>query len=195
MSMINLLTETTVWEQRQIAKRAESAVRRYFSRDAELILNRKITGVAQGVYTLLPEEQGMADLFQQCAFQAQTDAREAEADNIRLAAVLDYEQALRDIARLTLLIDGRAEVTAVEEVPEEIDPDTGEILVAYVAPAPAIPAIAPLALTIDSIDETGDPVIIDNPAYIAAVAERDTAQAVIDAASPETLDLWGLRHA
>lgn len=193
--MINLLTESKVWEQRQIAKRAESAVRRYFSRDAELILNRKVTGVAQGLYTLLPEEQGLADLFQQCAFQAQTDAREAEADNIRLAAVLAYEQALRDTARLTLLIDGRAEIPAADEVLEEIDPDTGEVLAAYVAPAPAIPAIAPLPLTIDSVDETGDPAIIDNPAYISAVAERDTAQAVIDAASQDTLDLWGLRHA
>lgn len=192
--MIDLLTETKVWEQRQIAKRAEGEVRRLFSRDQELVLNRKVTGVAQGVYVMTPEEAEQATAFQAAAFAAQAVAIEAEADNVRLALVLAYEQAQRDLASLTLLIDGRAEVPAVEEVPEETDPDTGEILVAYVAPVPAVPAIDPLPLTIETYDEAGDPVTVDNPAYIDAVAARDTAQALIDGASQDTLDLVEARQ-
>lgn len=192
--MIDLLSEQAVWEPRQIAKRAEGEVRKHFSVSDELILNRKLQGVAQGLYTLSETEQAKAALFQQAAFQAQAVARQAEADNAKLALVLEYEQAERELARLDLLLNGRAEVPAVEEVLEELDPSTGEVLVEYVAPVAAIPAIEPLAQTLDSVDEQGNPTTIANPAHVQAVAERDAAQSILDSVSTDTLELVELRQ-
>jgi hypothetical protein len=187
--MIDLLTAKTAWEPRQIAKRAEGEVRKHFSVSDELILNRKLQGVAQGLYTLSDAEQAKAALFQQAAFQAQAVARQAEEDNAKLALVLAHEQAEKELVRLDLLLNGRAEVPAVEEVLEERDPETGEVLVEYVAPVAAVPAIEPLAQTVDSVDEQGNPVSIPNPVRVQAVAEQDAAQAVITGASAETLEL------
>lgn len=185
--MIDLLTETQAWEPRQIAKRAEWEVRKHFSRDQELILNRKVTGAAQGLYTLSEEESASLALFQQSAFAAQQVARQAEADNALLVQILGVEQAERTLAEQTLLIAGRAAVPAVEEVPEQIDPDTGEVIQEYVPGVPAIPAIEPLAPTIESTDEQGNPLTVDNPAYVQAVEARNTAQAVLDGVGAEVL--------
>lgn len=192
--MIDLLTENRAWEPRQIAKRAEALLRQQFSVSDELILNRKVKGAMQGVYTLSPDEEARAAAFQAAAFAAQAAARQAEADNAKLKDVLAYEQAQRDLAEHSLRIEGRAEVPAVEEVPEQRDPDTGEVVQEYVPAQPAIPAIEPLPTTIDTVDEQGNPVTADNPSYVQAVAARDAAQAVIDAATQDTLDLLEARR-
>ncbi|HBN15070.1 MAG: hypothetical protein CMQ46_13945 [Gammaproteobacteria bacterium] len=99
-----------------------------------------------------------------------------EAKNALLISVIEYEQAVRRKAELELLINGRE---AVEEVPEETDPVTGEVTQEYV---PAIEAVEPMAQTIDQEGET-----VDNPDYLAAVAELAECQAVIDGAGAEVL--------
>jgi len=90
-------------------------------------------------------------------------------------AALDYEQAVRDVAALTLLINGR---TAVAEVPEVLDPQTGEIIQQYV---PAVSAVEPLD--------------IDSAAYADADGELVSANLIISTASQEVLDLVALRAA
>lgn len=113
-----------------------------------------------------------------------------EADLAKNALLIDtiaYERAQADVERLTLRINGRAEQV---EVPEETDPETGVISQEYVPYVPAIEAIPP---QIDSVDDQGNPVTADNPAYLEAVAARDAAQAVIDGAGQDVLDLVALR--
>ena len=193
--MIDLLADQKAWGPRQIAKRAELEVRKLFSRDAEMIINRKVTGAAQGVYTLTDTEAASVVAFQTAAFTAQVVARQAEIDNEKLAKVLAYEQAGRDILRLSLLIDGRVEVPAIEEVLEEIDPVTFEVLTAAVAAVALVPAIEPLALTVETFDEAGVLVTAANPAYLKAADEESDARALIDTASIETSSLVALRAA
>ena len=191
--MIDLLADQKAWGPRQIAKRAELEVRKLFSRDAEMIINRKVTGAAQGVYTLTDTEAASVVAFQTAAFNAQVVARQAEIDNVKLTEVLAYEQAGRDILRLSLLIDGRVEVPAIEEVLEEIDPDTFEVLVEGVTPVALVPAIEPLALTVETFDEAGVLVVIDNPELLQAVADQGEAAAAINGATLATLELAELR--
>lgn len=97
-------------------------------------------------------------------------------------AALDYEQAVRDVAALTLQINGRG---GVAEVLEEIDPQTGEIIQPYV---PAVSAVEPLAATVEQNE-----LVVSNPDYLAAVEALAAAEAVIAAAAQEVLDLVALR--
>jgi len=70
-------------------------------------------------------------------------------------------------------------------VPEQTDPETGEVTQEYVAP---VSAIDPLSLTIEVEGET-----VDNPEYLAATTELANVQAVIDGASQDVLDLVSQR--
>lgn len=187
--MIDLLTEQTQWETRQIDKRVVSIIRQKYSLNEEQLLSRILHGHQLGTYTLNTEEQEQVSAYQAHAEAARAIGRQAKADNALLGEILAYEQALRDVAELTLRIEGRAEVPAVEEVLEELDPETGEVLVEYVAPVAAIPAVEPLAQTVEQTDEEGVTTTVPNPAYVEAVAARDTAQAVIDNVKPEVL-VW-----
>lgn len=106
-----------------------------------------------------------------------------EARNALLISALDYERAQRVVPRLTLKIDGR---DAVEGQAEVIDENTGEIVVEAIE---ARAAVAPLPVTIEAVDENGQAIQVENPAYAEAVAARAAAQAVIDGAGQEVLDL------
>jgi|GEM_PF-1055559 len=100
--MIDLQNETKAWEPRQIAKRAEAMVRSQFSVAEELILSRKLQGVAQGAYTLSSEEEAQVAAFQATTLAAQAAGVQAAADNTLLVDVLAYEQAQRRLARYRL---------------------------------------------------------------------------------------------
>lgn len=101
-----------------------------------------------------------------------------EAKAEQLCQALAYETAVRDVARLTLLINGRE---AVEEVPEELDPETDEVLVQW---SPAVEAMEPLTETIIVGEEE-----ITNPAYAEALGKLSDAQNIIDGAGEELLQL------
>ena len=109
----------------------------------------------------------------------------AVADNILLKKIVSYEQAEIRLARY-ILSEG---VTGVDEIPEVIDPDTGEITQEYV---PAIIAIDPLPLTIEVpvYDEegvqTGTETIL-NPPVVQDASERVVAQETIDKANAEVI--------
>lgn len=185
--MIDLMTARTAWEERQIDKRVVAMIRQRYSLNEEQLLSRILHGSQLGTYQLSPEEQAEVAAYQAHAEACRTVGHQEKVANEVLKAVLAYEQAARDVAELTLRIEGRAEVPAVVEVPEETDPVTGEVIQEYVAPVPAIPAVEPLATTLDTVDEQGNPVTINNLAYIEAVGQRDTAQAIIDSATAEVL--------
>lgn len=133
------------------------------------------------------ENVAMLDQFiadkQVCYLRRVTD----EGRNALLKDAIAYEQAQRDVERLTLKIHGRE---AVEEVPEETDPETGETIRQFVAP---ISAVEPIPMQIESVDDDGNPATIENPAYVEAMAARDAAQAIIDGAGQDVLDLVAQR--
>jgi len=114
--MIDLQTETKAWEPRQIAKRAEAQVRQQFSVAEEMILNRKLQGVASGAYTLSAEEQAQVAAFQAVTLQAQQAAIQAHQDNELLKQALAYERALARLARYRLA-DGLSGGWSVIDIP------------------------------------------------------------------------------
>jgi hypothetical protein len=187
--MIDLLTEQTQWETRQIDKRVVSMIRQKYSLNEEQLLSRILHGHQLGTYQMSADEQAEVSAYQYHAEAARVIGRQAKADNALLGEILAYEQAVRDVAELSLLIEGRAEVPAVEEVSEELDPETGEVLVEYVAPVAAIPAIEPLTQTVEQTDEEGVTTTVPNPAYVEATEALQAAQAVIDNVKPEVL-VW-----
>ena len=101
-----------------------------------------------------------------------------------LDQVLAYEQAQRDVAALTLRINGR---DAVSEVPEIIDEETLEVTQVFV---PAVEAVEPM-LAVVTIDGEEFPA----PTYTKLVGELDEAQAVINNISEDVLATVALRQA
>ena len=128
MSFVDLMG-SVAWSQDDIARRAQRTVLQQFTRQQIRDLDDMVTGQATGMYELTEEEQARVVAYGAAKLQARADRLEAEADNELLIQVLAYEQALRDVADLTLQINGR---DAVSEVTEETDPLTGEIIQPYV---------------------------------------------------------------
>jgi len=84
---------------------------------------------------------------------------------------------------------------AVPEVPETVDPDTGEIIQEYIS---AIPEIEPLpeTITVATYDEYGNKMgeqTVPNPPVVKDEQERLEAQAIIDSADTDTLNIVGYR--
>ncbi|HJV54318.1 MAG TPA: hypothetical protein VJ652_22835 [Noviherbaspirillum sp.] len=136
-----------VWSEADIVNRTEALVRSEFSRDAEMILQRKATGALLGQYVMTEEEQAELARFATVTALARKAGVDARADMALLRAALDVEAAQR--RRALPVFDG----------PEAL--------------------------------EDGSP----NPAVQVDADERTGAQAVIDAAAPETLDLVAARAA
>ncbi|MDF1622529.1 MAG: hypothetical protein P1V33_03545 [Pseudohongiella nitratireducens] len=105
-----------------------------------------------------------------------------ESKNQLLIDTLAHEAALRRKSELELLMNGRDEVI---EMPEQRDPETGEITQAYVAP---VPGIDPLPTYIEVEGET-----VENPVYLAAITDLAEVQSIIDGASTEVLALVSTR--
>ncbi|MET3998823.1 hypothetical protein [Marinobacterium sp. MBR-109] len=185
--MINLLTEQKAWETRQIDKRVVAMIRQRYSLNDEQLLSRILHGAALGTYQMSDQEQAEVQAYQDHAEACRAVGRLAKANNQLLIGVLAYEQAQRDVARLTLLINGRDYVPAVPEVPEERDPETGQVTQEYQPPVPAVEAVEPLPPTVDQHDENGTLQTVDNPEYLAALDALNTAQAVIENVEPEVL--------
>lgn len=110
-----------------------------------------------------------------------------EVKNELLIAAIAYETAAAELPRIELSISGRQ---AVEEIQEEIDPLTLEVLQEAVA---GLEGLEPLAETVLSQNEEGEEIEIPNPAKYApetgAIARRDAALAVIQTTSAEVLDI------
>lgn len=152
-SFVNLFGND-VWSEADIVRRTEAELHGVVSKDAELILSRKMIGFSLGRIIPTPEEQADLILYETAAYQAQQSGIAARTDMALLQSALGYEQALR---RLMLpVVTKPAMVTVVDDAHAHVE--------------------------------------IINPAIAADEAERAAAQAVLDAASPETLSLVALRN-
>lgn len=152
-SFVNLLGND-VWSEADIVRRTEAELHGVVSKDAELILSRKMIGFSLGRVIPTAQEQAELLVYEMASYQAQQSGIAARADMALLQSALDYEQAQ---ARLLL-------------------------------PAVTMPAM------ITIINELDAHVEIINPAIAADEAERAAAQAVLDAATSETLALVLLRN-
>lgn len=98
MSSFVDLMGRAVWSEEDIVRRTEAMLRGEFSLEQELILNRKLKGVENGVYVLTPGEAQELAAFQAASFRAQTEGFYARYDMARLRLALDVEEAERRLA-------------------------------------------------------------------------------------------------
>jgi len=200
-SFINPVVENKAWSSGDIARRADQLIRGHIRSQNEQELTRKVLGLIMGDYPFSAKESTELAEFSSSSLDAQASRRLSEAANAALILALNYEQAQRDLQAANVLLDGVPEVPeveAVEGVDAVVDELTGEVItpaIEAVEYAALIPAIEPLALTVESFDEAGEPITIDNPAYITQRDKRDNAQTVIDGASADTLALITEREA
>ncbi|WP_417257341.1 hypothetical protein [Celeribacter sp.] len=100
-----------------------------------------------------------------------------EANNIFNIQLAAYRAAVERLAKYRLA-DGRPETS--REVPTGLFDEEGAEIVETVI----TPAIEPLEPTVERMNEEGEAEQVPNPLIVADDAERDAAQAVIDA-TPE----------
>jgi hypothetical protein len=143
-----------VWSEQDIVNRTEAMIRSEFSDAEQVILNRKVAGVAFG-FAMSESEQAQLLRFQALCLEAQAAGAVARTAMGLLQGAMDVEAAT---ARLAL-------------------------------PAVTVPE------TVFVIDEEGQAVEVPNPAIEADAVERAAAQAVIDGADLDVLDLVEMRHA
>lgn len=179
MSFVDLMGDTTFTEA-QIGQRLLDLERQRFSAREELVLSRIAAGISLGVYTSTAEEQAQIGAFNAFMGEMVALAAQVRADNQLLVETLAYEEAQRRLSQAVAL-DGRAEQLAVAAICDE----TGNVL----APAvPYLPAVEPVPEFIEIDGEQ-----VRNPVVVQDEAERAAAQAVIDGAGADILDLAGLR--
>lgn len=98
MSFIDLMSHT-IFTESDILKRTESMIRTYYSREQENILNRKMTGVMTGTYTLSESESMEIQDFSIKIMQARQVNIKATADNELLKKIIEVEKSyLRSIS-------------------------------------------------------------------------------------------------
>lgn len=187
-SHVDLMGNTTFTVE-QLARRWKRESEKPGHRRAEQFkdLNQWKDNIPEGHPAVSQKNLDGINAFASLTLQCQENLAADLAKNELLKSAIAYEQAQRDVAYWQLKIDGRDERL---EVPEETDPETGEVTQEYVS---YLSPIEPIPQTIDTLDEDGDPVTVDNPTYLEAVAARDAAQSVIDAASQNTIDLVAAR--
>lgn len=120
MSFINLLAND-VWSEADIINKTEAELHSVVSKEAELILSRKMIGFSLG--RIIPTAQEQADLlaYEIASYQAQQSGIAARADMVLLQSALDYERALRRLmlpavtkpAMVTVVDDAHAHVEII----------------------------------------------------------------------------------
>lgn len=163
---------------------AQDEIARLYSASNELNLQRKISGLALGMYQPTPEELAEIEAYKNHLIAVQTETAQAIIDNQLLIDTIAYENALVRLQQYKLSV-GRPEQT--------VYPDPDDDTVFYM-----IGAIEPLPATIEQwvYSEDGNAaslVQVQNPLIVADEAERAEAQLVIDNVTEETLCLYEQR--
>lgn len=91
-SFINLMSDD-VWSDADITRRTEAMVRAEFSADAEIILNRKVSGHGLGAYALTAEDAAEIQRFNAVVQAAAAAGALAHVDMAQLAQALAVEAA------------------------------------------------------------------------------------------------------
>jgi hypothetical protein len=175
----------------QLKKRYDLEMQRLFPSHKEKAMNRKNVGASQGKYVLNQNDIDDETAFDNLAQTLLGEIAQAEIDNQLLIDTIIYEKAKIRLNKY-ILSEG---VVAVDEIPEIIDEESGEIIQEY---EPAIQYIAPLPTSIEqnTFDENGNPTgteMISNPIIVEDENQRNEAQSVIDNANIEAIDLYNLR--
>jgi len=97
MSFINLMAND-VWSEADIVAKTEALIHTHFSKEQELILNRKATGVALSQYTLSAAEMLELQNYAAKSHAARLEGEAARADMQVLAQVLALEAAMQQLA-------------------------------------------------------------------------------------------------
>lgn len=97
MSFIDMMADR-IWTDAEITNRTEAMVRAVVSVAEELVLNRKLQGVALGQYTLTAADQAQMALLAQVGYAAQQEGIAARHDTLVLREVLSVEAAIRTLA-------------------------------------------------------------------------------------------------
>lgn len=118
MSFVDLMKDD-VFSDIDITNRTEAFVRSRFSRDAEGIINRKITAVILGQYVMTPEEQLELQEFSALTMEARQMGIEATLDNEKLKKALSYESTYRKLQE--------ALAKPVSEDPDEAEAQMQEV--------------------------------------------------------------------
>lgn len=92
MSFVDLMSND-VWSEADILRRTEAIVRSQFTDEQERILNRKITGMILGKYTLSESEVAELTNFQTIVFLAQQEGLNATTDMDLLLRTFPVESA------------------------------------------------------------------------------------------------------
>lgn len=177
-----------IYTEQQIQKRLAKLERARFSARDEEILARIASGTALGMYTPTAEEQALMAEFNTFMADMVALGAEVRADNQFVAQKVAYIKATDRLAQY-VLSEGRAAIYEEQptgEYDENGDPIMGTVLVSE--------AIDPLPATVEQPvydPETGEQTgteEVPNPAIVQDVAEREAAQAVIDATPQEVID-------
>lgn len=162
---------------------AQDEIARLYSPSSEANLQRKISGLALGMYQPTPEELAEIEAYKDHLIFVQTETAQAVIDNQLLIDTIAYENALVRLQQYELSV-GRPEQT--------IYPDPNDDTIFYM-----IGAIDPLPATVEqwAYNEQGEAlwVEVSNPLIIEDEAERSAAQGIIDNATDVVLTLYSLR--
>lgn len=96
-SFINMMASDR-WSEQDIVNRTEAMIAAEFPPADQVILNRKVTAAAAGMYQLTDEEMAEVTRFNALCLEARQAGEDARADMRLLEKVLDFEAAQRLIA-------------------------------------------------------------------------------------------------
>ena len=96
-SFINMMASDR-WSEQDIVNRTEAMIAAEFPPADQVILNRKVTAAAAGMYELTDEEKAEVTRFNALCLEARQAGEDARADMRLLEKVLDFEAAQRLIA-------------------------------------------------------------------------------------------------
>jgi len=188
--IIDKLSNTPMTEA-QITKRAQYEIELKYDKITEANLNRKLQGVALGLYTLTTAEQTELTQYKTDLEAIRVEANQAIIDNKGLINVIAYEKAKQRLTQYKLET-GRPSQPIYEK---QVDPKTGALGDVQVG---MTTEILPLDMTIT--EYTTDPVtlkttskLITNPEIVKDRAELALAGKVVKAATPKILSDYKMR--
>ena len=182
---IDLMGNQTFTEA-QLNKRATALIWQHTPIQDEQKLSSVLHGSAMGTFTPSAEHQVEIEAYQSRRLAVLTALAQAKSNNALLIGALTYEAAENRLKRYRLA-EGRV-AEPVYETQTQINPDTLEEEEIQVQIG-EIPAVEPLALTVDQVQEDGSVIQIPNPLVVNDDRERSDAQTVIDTASTGVTDL------
>lgn len=220
MSFIDLMSNT-IWSEADIVRRTEEIIHGQFSREAENIINRKVTGAMLKAYTPTAEEQAELMYYAAVCEQARLAGVQARADMALLYQIMDTERHLARLSQPVVnpVVDefgnvvNQAEVDAdnaeraqAQSAVDAASPEVMQWVAARNPPPPPTPPVDEFAQAVLELSTAHtrlqqpvvEPVLDDLGAITnqqeldTDAAERAAAQLIIDNAAPEVIVAYEL---